>query len=624
MVHGLLHVPRFCPHEPAAQTFAMEAGVSVKEEQSIRSADEQVLEMTVDAVGSPDSIFFRDTTKDVFEQPLSGDEVIIQVGAIGVSFRDLLLVLGPLPWHPPGMEGAGVVVRAGPDASDLQIGDRVFYTITQAGMTNYVRTRCPQSVLIHAAAGAQHLGARIFATAGTPGKRAFLTQTFGLPAAHVFSSRDAGFRRGLLLATADRGVDVVVNSLNGALLRESWELIAPHGRFVELGKKDLLLNSHLAMRPFLQNASFHGLDVRAVEGVRGWLAEVVALYQSGAIGPIRPVTRVPISQMAAGLRRLQSGYNVGKVVLTLGADERVLAERFPPLAVPSTTSLGTTMKTLLSPDATYLITGGTGGIGRSLAEWMSKQGAKHIIMLGRSRSSNPKVAELLTRYDGTDVYMRAIACDVGSRDSLLRMKEEIKDLPPVLGVVHGALLLRTFLDAFSEHRIKQEKPAVSISLPVIEGVGYVADRGIGDQLKGSLGLSLGEEQLYTLIKGAILGPASGLNVDGRSFSFVSTLTAAETLPRPEEGGANGHSRGVDMSPEALMEALRTKVSNVTMLDRDEITPERSLAHYGLDSLVSVELRNWIRREYGADLALKDIVAARHLNALSKEILSQIK
>ncbi|KAK8023590.1 Highly reducing polyketide synthase ACRTS2 [Apiospora rasikravindrae] len=741
IVDGLIHAPRFCPHEPAAQTFAMEAGVSVRKEQSLWSAGEQAFEMTVDAVGSPDSIFFRDNTKDVFEQPLGGKEVIIQVGAIGVSFRDLLLVLGSLPWHPPGMEGAGVVTRTGPEVSDLQIGDRVFYTITQAGMTNYVRTPSSQvykipeelsledaasmpiayctallslvdtahiqrgeTVLIHAATGAlgqacimlaQHLGARVFATAGTPEKREFLTKTFGIPADHIFSSRNAEFRSSILLATDNKGVDVIVNSLSGALLRESWELIAPHGRFIELGKKDLFQNSNLAMRPFLQNASFHSLDVRMIEAarpgaVRGWLSEIVALYQSGAIRPIQLVTQVPISQMAAGLRKLQSGHNIGKVVLTLGADEKVLTERSSPLALPAST---TSSPTLLSPDATYLITGGTGGIGRSLAEWMAKQGARHIVILGRSGSSNPKVAELLSKYEGTGVCMRAIACDVGFRDSLLRMKEELEDLPPVLGVVHGALYLRdamflnstfedyqnitrpkmqaawlldelfpnldffvslssidsiighfgqsiyagssTFLDAFSEHRVKQGKPAVSISLPVVEGVGYVADR-------------VSVKRGYTpLSKGAIIGPASGLNVNGRSFSFVSTPTAAEKLPwghfhplraiRPLQqssgeadraqatGGADANGqRGADTSPEALMEALRTKVSNVTMLDRDEITPERNLAHYGLDSLVSVELRNWIRREYGADLALKDIVAARHLNALSKEILSQIK
>lgn len=211
---------------------------------------------------------------------------------------------------------------------------------------------------------------------------------------------------------------------------------------------------------------------------------------------------------------------------------------------------------------------------------------------------------------------------------------------------------QTFLDAFSEHRLRRGQPAVSISLPVVEGVGYVADRGLADRLKGSLGLSLDEAQLHTLMRAAVLGPSSALNVGGRSFSFVATPTP-EALPwehfrplramrlRGEAGpdggqdgpgpmaapgggaGGAGGGRRAEASPEAMMEALRTKVSLVTMMDREEVLPERSLRHYGLDSLVSVELRNWIRREYGADLALKDIVAARHLEALAKDIRAQM-
>ncbi|KAK8137622.1 Compactin diketide synthase [Apiospora sp. TS-2023a] len=747
MIGDVLHVPRLHPHKPADETFAIQAGVTVKENRNVWNEEEEALEMTLDAVGSPDSIFFRDTSSEVFHQPLAGEEIVIKVSAIGINFRDLLLVLGSLPWHAPGFEGAGVVVRAGKDVKDLQVGDRVFYAINQSGITNYVRTssarasklpgdlaladaasmpiayctalaslvdtaqiRKGETVLIHAATGAvgqacimlsQHLGAVIFATAGTHEKREFLTKTYGIPADHIFSSRNSEFSRGILLATNDRGVDVVVNSLSGHLLQQSWELIAPHGRFVELGKKDLFQNNHLSMRPFLQNVSFHSLDVRMIESVRpgamrGWLSDIISLYKHGAIKPIQPVTQIPISQLATSLRKLQSGQNVGKIVLTLGPDEKVLTAKRSPLDVIRPPGA------LLSPDATYIITGGTGGIGRSLASWVAKQGAKHIVLLGRSGPSSPKVAELLTRYEGTDVCMRAIACDVGSHNGLTRAKEAIENMPRVRGVVHGALYLHdamflnstfedyqnitlpkiksawmlhdmfpnldffvslssldaiighfgqslyagtsTFLDAFSEYRIRHGQPAVSISLPVVEGVGYVADRGISDRLKGSLGLSIDEEQLHTLVKGAIIGPSSGLNVNGSSFSFVTTSTPGK-LPwedfnplramrlhqegldenykgRTAEVETNG-SRLVDASPEALMEALRTKVSTVTMMDREEVTAERSLSHYGLDSLVSVELRNWIRREYGAELALKDIVVSRNLNALSMDILSQI-
>ena len=207
------------------------------------------------------------------------------------------------------------------------------------------------------------------------------------------------------------------------------------------------------------------------------------------------------------------------------------------------------------------------------------------------------------------------------------------------------LLLQTFLDAFSEYRLKQGLPAVSINLPVVEGVGYVADRGIGDRLAGSLGLTLTEYQLYTLVKGAIIGPSSGLNVNGRSFSFVPApvidieelpwehfnfLAAMRRKPDSENVKSSQNATGAshnlrdEQDPEVLMDALSDKVSAITMMDRKEITPERRLIDYGLDSLVSVELRNWIRREFDVELALKDVVGADTLKNILENILSQKK
>lgn len=94
-----------------------------------------------------------------------------------------------------------------------------------------------------------------------------------------------------------------------------------------------------------------------------------------------------MSKIATALRKLQSGVNVGKQVATIGRHDRVMVERVSPLGGPFTR--------LLKTDATYLITGGTGGIGRSLARWMFAQGAGNVVLFGRSGSSRPEVAQLL-------------------------------------------------------------------------------------------------------------------------------------------------------------------------------------------------------------------------------------
>ena len=62
-------------------------------------------------------------------------------------------------------------------------------------------------------------------------------QTFGIPAANIFNSRSTTFAAELMRATNGYGVDVILNSLTGDLLDESWRCIANGGTMVELGKK---------------------------------------------------------------------------------------------------------------------------------------------------------------------------------------------------------------------------------------------------------------------------------------------------------------------------------------------------------------------------------------------------
>lgn len=481
---GALHVPRLRALKSAEQTFARQAGKSARAKQNIWSGNE-AFEMTVEAVGSPDSIYFHRTeARDI--DTLQESDVIIQVAAAGVNFRDLLMVLGSMPFsHGIGLEGAGVVRYCGSKVTDLQPGDRVFYISNMNGLATHVRIpavcayKIPanlsfvdaatmpiaystalislaqigrlqpgESVLIHAASGAvgqasiaiaQRLQADIFVTAGTPEKRKFLEDTFGIPQERIFSSRNATFRDAILKATDGAGVDVILNSLSGDLLQATWDLIKDFGRFVEIGKKDLLQNSYLGMRHFDRNVTFSGVDLHKIfkkrpAEAKEHLANIIELFSSGAITPIRPVTEVPCSEIASGLRRLQTGNNIGKIVITMNADDEVLADLPHPLGRPG--------KHVLRPDATYLITGGTGGIGRATASWMFDNGARSVVLLGRSGSSNPEVAALLKQYQGTEYHLRAVACDVGNREDLARALQSVHDLPRIAGVIHGALYLR--------------------------------------------------------------------------------------------------------------------------------------------------------------------------------------
>jgi NAD(P)-dependent dehydrogenase (short-subunit alcohol dehydrogenase family) len=134
------------------------------------------------------------------------------------------------------------------------------------------------------------------------------------------------------------------------------------------------------------------------------------------------------------MRKLQSGQNIGKIIVTMDPDERVMAEGPPPLDIAT--------GKFLRDDATYVITGGTGGIGLSIVPWMVENGAHNILLLGRSGSSRAEVQKVLEQYKETDVSVRAIACDVGRREDVVNALQSIQDLPAVGGVIHGALFLK--------------------------------------------------------------------------------------------------------------------------------------------------------------------------------------
>ena len=108
---------------------------------------------------------------------------------------------------------------------------------------------------------AKNIGAEIFVTVGSTEKRRLLIDEYDIPEDHIFNSRDTTFAKGILRITNGRGVDVVLNSLAGEALRKTWECIAMFGRFIEVGKKDILANSGLEMMPFLRNVTFASVNL---------------------------------------------------------------------------------------------------------------------------------------------------------------------------------------------------------------------------------------------------------------------------------------------------------------------------------------------------------------------------
>lgn len=128
--------------------------------------------------------------------------------------------------------------------------------------------------------------------------------------------------------THNRGVDVVLNSLSGDGLTESWGCVAPFGRFIELRKADAENNSKLPMSGFTNNISFSSVAVDYMclnrpDMLQRSLVAVLGLIEEGKLAIASPLHEYRISEIETAFRFMQGGRNMGKIVLSLGPTDRV-------------------------------------------------------------------------------------------------------------------------------------------------------------------------------------------------------------------------------------------------------------------------------------------------------------
>lgn len=302
---------------------------------------------------------------ETFRQPLGANEVKFQVRAIGVNFKDVLALLGRVSSENLGSEYAGIVTNVGSSVTCIKVGDRVatgfldaFRTYGRVPQTDawvlpdhvsfaeaasmptafrtayyclfeIARLQKGESILIHRASGAtgqaaiqiaKKIGAVIYATVGSTAKKKMLVEQYGILAEHVLYSRDTSFADGIRRLTNGCGVEVVLNSLTGKLLEASWEVIAPWGRFVEIGLSDAFSRQKLPMVPFTRGVSFSSFNLgmfRPGPEHDRLMNRVWDLFRAGHIRPVHPLQVYPVEKVEAAFRFLHSGDSSGKLVIEL-------------------------------------------------------------------------------------------------------------------------------------------------------------------------------------------------------------------------------------------------------------------------------------------------------------------
>ncbi|MCV9962677.1 SDR family NAD(P)-dependent oxidoreductase [Pararhizobium sp. BT-229] len=419
------------------------------------------------------------------EIPQAGpDDVVVEVAATGLNFRDVMWAMGLLPEEALedgfagatiGMELSGHVVAIGSGVKDLSVGDAVMAiapaafsthavvsrsgvarlpetvspvaaaTVPVAFLTAYYammelgRIRAGETILIHGAAGgvglaalqvAKLAGAKVIATAGTREKRRFLKM---LGADHVFDSRSLAFVNDVRGVTDGEGVDLVLNSLFAEAMEQSLSLVKPFGRFLELGKRDYYADSKIGLRPFRRNISYFGIDadqllVNAPDLTKRIFTEIGALFEEGKLVPL-PYRAFGYDEIGNAFRLMQNAGHIGKIVV------------LPPVAGRDEVANRPTGRMAVDSHGVHLVVGGIGGFGLAAANWLVEKGARNIALATRRGIADIETLEAIKRWENRGVSATIHACDVTDETAADQLLTALRQIGPLKTVVHAAMVL---------------------------------------------------------------------------------------------------------------------------------------------------------------------------------------
>ncbi|KAH7381320.1 polyketide synthase-like protein [Phaeosphaeria sp. MPI-PUGE-AT-0046c] len=689
--------------------------------------------------------------------PLKPTEVKIHVQASVLDPEDIEILNNGGSNHRPGKECSGIVDSIGSNVGHLSVGDRVtcwsrdtFTTSlrTQAAFVHKIpdemsfetaatlplaystayyslvyiaRIAKGETVLIHEATApvglaalhiASTVAANIFVSVGSMSDKASITEHFGLDDSHVFSSQDIDVVGTIRQLTKGNGLDIILNTQTGEGLQATFSCIAPFGRFIDLARSNASENARLEMAPFGKNVSFTSVHMARLYDQRNRLAgnmfqEGMKFLADQKLATHAVINTMPWSKLDKAIEVVQDQKQGNRMVMTYTQTDTVQVTRQPPPPVT------------LDPSASYLLAGGLGGLGRSIACWLVDSGARHLIFLSRSGASSASASSLIAAMEAAGTQTRVVQCDIADSTSVKTVLcDTLKDFPPIKGVIQGAMALsdslfqnmdsdkwmncirpkvfgsknlheatldqpldffillsslHSFIGnpgqsnyaagcayqvALASYRNSLDLPAVAIDLGIVGDIGYVMEnQSEGKKVMVQDFKHLSEREMLALIELGIREPRTGHVITGLD-SELDMTTSMENAPffardpvlshldylrphlqhtsaRPKTGNEPTSTASVSLSAQILAAtspehkeevvqiALIRKLSRSLMMEPEEIDPGKSMSAYGTDSLVAVELKNWVQRETKVSISVFDILQSNSIGELVRKIADRL-
>ncbi|KAI6188362.1 Fatty acid synthase [Aphelenchoides besseyi] len=517
------------------------------------------------------------------------------------------------------------------------------------------RIRKGESILIHGGSGgvgqaaiaiALHYGLTVYTTVGSQEKREYLMKRFPeLTEKNFANSRSSDFEQHIRHCTRGQGVNLVLNSLANEMLQASIRCLAQHGRFLEIGKVDLSQNSALGMAVFLKNVTFHGILLDAimdqsVGNKEDWL-ECARLLEDGMKNGV--VVPLPRSEFASdkaeeAFRFMSAGKHIGKVLIKVRDEEPQIS------CLPTPIKVRAVCRTLCNPNHVFLITGGLGGFGLELAQWLINRGARRLVLTSRSGIRTGYQARCVHFWRRMGIKVQISTLNIAKPDDATELIRACTELGPIGGVFHLAMVLRDCL--FENQNVQNFKDAAEAKYYGTMNIDH-ATRALCDERlrwfvvfssitsgRGNAGqtnygwsnstmeriIEQRREDGYPGIAiqwgaigdvGVILenmgdnNTVVGGTLPQRMPSCLSALDQFLSWNHPIVSSyVKADSNGKRSSTGGNL--LQTIAHILGVNDISQINPDANLGDLGLDSLMGVEIKQALERDYDITLSMKEI------------------
>ncbi|KAG4073632.1 hypothetical protein HA402_000856 [Bradysia odoriphaga] len=517
-----------------------------------------------------------------------------------------------------------------------------------------------KSILIHAGSGgvgqaaiqvAFAYGLEVFTTVSTDEKRNYLLERFPqLRAEHIGNSRDTTFEKMIQLRTKGRGVDFVLNSLSDDKLQASIRCLGMNGTFLEIGQYDIVNRTkihmgHLSRRIHFKAVFFEDLPTDC-DDMKLAHALIVRDIKAGIIRPLRSVI-FEAHEIESAFRLIAAGKHIGKVLLKIrdNQDNASLPIKVHP-------------RVFCDPDETYIIVGGLGGFGMELADWLVTRGCRKLVLSSRRGISQNHQLSRIQNWKTSGATTVVTKADASSVEGCKELLDVARKLGPIGAIFNLAVVLR---DAIFENQTEKTfeeslKPKVDSTKNLSElSQLYCPDlkhfvtfssvacgRGNAGQTNYGLANSIMERIVESRVERGLPGKAIqwgaigdvgllaklqakgvDLEIDGTMPQDLrSCLDVLDTLLTSPESVVSSMVVGDKLATlSSKGNIIDTILRIMALRDRNLLSMHVTLARLGIDSLMSVEIRQILERDYNITISSQEL-RSLSLKQLERRVVSK--